>query len=154
MMDVTGCQFALHKIPEFWWLDMNGFECERDRIFAGTGPFEMAHVGGLFPRWDESAVRTVGQLTGLPKPFLAVPVPQTSLEHLAASVLMNEPCGAHLVDCLIETQSVDVDAEVQRQIRAKALEHAAALVRVRMLNTGGSVRVALQSVVDAIEGLM
>lgn len=137
MMDVTGCQFVVTGEP--WSM----FEL-----------FEMVWVGGASPKWVQVPPSEMGRIGVLAKPFLAVPVPQTSLEHLAASVLMKEPCGARLVDCLIETQSVDVDAEVQRQIREKALEQAADLVRVRMLNTGGSVRVALQSVVDAIEGLM
>jgi hypothetical protein len=119
-----------------------------EEVVRGVEPFRVAWAGGALPR------RTpIDAVQGQLRPqqvYLAVPVPQTTAEHLAAAVLMKEPVAMRLVDCLLESGAVDVNEEVERKIRRKALDEAVDLVKLASLTHGAETRQALEKVRYAI----
>jgi hypothetical protein len=53
--------------------------------------------------------------------YVAAPEPKTTAQTLALAVLMGEPCGRQLVDCLIEEGVVDVEGEFAAKVKAETL---------------------------------
>lgn len=124
MIDVTGCRFVVTAVGTAM-RDVNYdiYTGQEFVIYRGRQPFTVEWVGGETPRCIAIKPLPIGQLT-TPSKFLAVPVPETTAEHLAAAVLMKKPCGRELVDCLIENGVIDVDGEFAAKMKADTLAKA------------------------------
>ncbi len=125
MIDVTGCHFVVTVIgAPRRDIGHDLYTGNEFRVERGYGPVTVEWVGGDSPKMIDSG--SVGFLPGSVRDktsaFLAVPVPQTTAEHLAAAVLMKKPCGRELVDCLIEADTLDIDGEFAAKVRQSERE--------------------------------
>ena len=126
MIDVTGCQFVVTEIGKQSFVDIadydSGVEYGPVRVARGVPDMKVSWVGGEPPH-DLFRVRPLTEIGRLAtdNKFLAVPVPQTTVEQLAAAVLMKEPAGQHLVDCLMEQGVIDINHEIEAKLKADTL---------------------------------
>lgn len=130
MIDITGMRFVVTRV-----------ENPRAEPVTSTDYFVTGHVhreppvmsirpvGGRPPTTDQS--RFV-------RPFVAVPVPQTDVRILALAVLTGDATAeAPFVDAYMEVNGTDVDAEVLKEERRKALRWVMESV-VAAINTDGA----------------
>ncbi len=130
MIDVTGCHWVVTAV------DATRFDVGHDlytgnefRVERGYGPVTVEWAGGESPRDVLSSPAEIGGLLPSTRKFLAVPVPETTAEHLAAAVLMKNPCGRELVDCLIEADTLDIDGEFAAKVKAETMAKVDAVLR-------------------------
>jgi hypothetical protein len=128
VVDIRGGKYVVAKVDLPRLVPLYAGDTLETLLVHEHRPIEVeSHwVGGKLPAFTLAhSGAPIGQLGDPYIPFLAVKVPEQTVEHLAASVLLGEDCGPHLVDCLIEQQIFDLEGEFAKKVRKETAEEIA-----------------------------
>jgi hypothetical protein len=131
-LDMSGVQFYVTQVevPKPERID----SVDHHNYYARRSypKYEIRQIGGNMPKLVQMATAELGRLATAGV-YVAVPLPKTTAQHLALSVLLDEPCERQFVDAYMEETGVDPEDAVLREARSKERHKTLEQVRQAMI---------------------